>query len=97
MNTMPCGLEDDRVRFEPDEEDADPRTDVEKRLSWICDEWAGVLNNDHYDDWHDLRMMIYGASQALIHCRDRFEDYSALRELGNFAFECGMAKLRGEA
>ena len=93
MNRMPCGLEDDRVRFEPEAEDEDPRTDMEKRISWICDDWHDALINDTYEDWRDLRMMTYGAYQSLIHCKDRFDDLEALRELGNIAFARGIDRI----
>lgn len=98
MNGMPCGLEDDRIRFEPDaEEDSDPRTDLEKRLSWLCDEWKEALEYDDYEHWHDMRVMIYGATQALIRCSDRFDDHEALRALSNIAFLNSLDCIRREA
>jgi len=87
MNTMPCGLEDDRIRFEPEEEDTDPRTDVEKRLSWICDEWADAATNDRHEEWRDLNMMLHGALQALNHCRDRHEDRMAIMAINALAYQ----------
>lgn len=91
-NLMPCGLDDPRIRFEPDEpEDDDPRTDMEKRLDWLCDEWATAITDDTYDTWRDVRMMIFGASMGLVHCRDKFDDRMALSTLGSVSFEYGLA------
>lgn len=84
---MPCGLDDERIRFEPDEPDDDPRSHVEKRLEWICEQWADALIDDTYETWRDVRMMIYGATQALIHCRDRHQDIEELGHLSSMAFE----------
>ncbi len=90
MNTIPCITDSDEFRFDPDgPEYTDPRTDAEKRIEWLCDEWQAALNNDSYDTWRDVRMMCYGAIQALIHCRGSktaMDDYRTLSELGNVAF-----------
>lgn len=92
---MPCGLEDDRIRFEPDEpEEESPMTDMEKRISWLCDDWAEALRDDTYDTWRDVRMMIYGATQSLVDCKGRFDDIRALHDLGNIAFDNGLECIR---
>lgn len=91
---MPCGLDDERIRFEPDEPDDDPRNHVEKRLAWLCEQWADALIDDTYDAWRDVRMMIYGATQSLIQCRDRHRDIEALGHLGSMAFENSISCLQ---
>lgn len=92
-NLMPCGLEDDRIRFPPDApEDDDPRSDAEKRLEWLCDEWADAQADDHYDTWRDVRMMVHGAIQALNYCKAdaRHDDRMALMAAGSLAFEYSL-------
>lgn len=97
MNTlMPCGLDDDRCRLEPDgPEDTDPRTDAEKRIEWICEEWQSVLDkgdDDTYEDWRDIRMMAYGAKQAL-NQNNGFtarQDYLLFDIVGDLAFLNGV-------
>lgn len=64
----------------------DPRTDMEKRLSWICDEWADAAANDMHEEWHDLNMMLHGALQGLNHCPDRHHDRMAIMEISKLAF-----------
>jgi hypothetical protein len=65
-------------------------TDMEKRIDWLCSEWADASTNDTHDDWRDLRMMIHGALQALNYCPDRHEDRMALMALGGVAFELSL-------
>ena len=87
---IPCGLEDDRIRYEPDEpEEESPLTPVEQRLSWLCEEWQAAVAEDYYDTWRDIRMMVHGALQALNWCKadNRHEDRMALMQLGSVAFE----------
>ncbi len=88
-NLMPCGLDDPRIRFEPEpvEEESDPRTDMEKRLSWICDEWADAATNDRHEEWRDLNMMLHGALQGLNHCPDRHYDRMAIMEISKLAYQ----------
>lgn len=89
---IPCGLEDDRIRFDADEPEADdPRTETEKRLEWICDEWKFAQEEDIYDTWRDVRMMIVGARQALNHCNDRYDDRMDLLDLMGIAFGYSLA------
>lgn len=94
MNSlMPCGLDDPRIRFEPDlidaDEDTDPRTDMEKRLEWLCDEWAYAQEADTLDEWRDVRMAIHGAYLALTFCSadDRSADRVALDNLSALAYQ----------
>lgn len=101
MNQMLCGYRDDpRQWSEPDteEEDNDPRTEQEKRISWICDDWADALKCDNYDEWRDVRMSLYGARQALVNL-DRYDKtvsqtWDLLNSLGDLAFEYGMDCIR---
>ena len=92
MDRMLCGLQDDdRNRFEPDgPEDESPLTLVEKRIQWICDDWADALKNDNFDEWYAVRMALYGAKQAVNHCRDRRDDWKAFDELSDIAFKNGL-------
>jgi hypothetical protein len=96
---MPCGKEVyiDRS-YESNEEDTDPRTDAEKRIEWICEEWASALTDDTYDTWRDVRMMCYGAVQALNQCRtiDCMEDYRTFSVLGDIAFNNSLDCIRDD-
>jgi hypothetical protein len=90
---MLCGLQDDdRNRFELDgPEDESPLTDMEKRIQWICDAWSDALTNDNYDEWRDVRMMLYGAKQTLIHCNKfKLDEWTVLDELSDIAFHNGL-------
>lgn len=88
-----CFTDCDDNRLPADEPEAnDPRTDAEKRLEWLCDEWASAQSDDHYDSWRDVRMMIFGATQALNHCKadPRHDDRVELITLGGLAFEYSL-------
>ena len=76
--------------WETDTEDEYLLTDVEKRISWICSDWSDAINNDSHDEWHSVRMSIYGAVQTLVYCKDRDDDRRALSDLGEIAFENSM-------
>lgn len=96
---MLCGYKDDPRQWEksePEEEDTDPRTLMERRLGWLESEWQEAIVNDSYDGWHDVRMMIYGASQSMVHStnRDRFDDSAALNTLGSVAFHHSLRKIK---
>lgn len=97
-NVMPCGKDDERLwdRYESEPEDDDPRTETEKRLMWIEDEWAQALEADDYEAWHDIRMMVHGALQAIAmaYTLGRIDEVNALRELGNIAFERGIVCIK---
>ena len=84
-NLMPCGLDDPDLRFEPDEPDTDPRTDMEKRLSWICSDWNEAIEIDMADAWRDLRMSLYGATQTINCSPDRYWDGVQIRHLAEIA------------
>ena len=86
-STMPCGLDDPRIRFELEEEDTDPRSLLERRLSWICDSWADAMEIDTSEAWADVRAEIYGATQALNYCTGRFEDSNALDTMRSVCME----------
>lgn len=93
MNQMLCGYrDDDRLWDEAEaiDEDEDILTPLEKRLEWICDEWKEAREADTYDAWYSVRMMLYGAAQALNYCRDRYEDRMAVSLLSNVAFEYSL-------
>ena len=95
MNNLICGLDDPRIRFKPEVIDADEdqrlqtRTDMERRLEWLCDEWADAQAADMLDEWRDVRMAIHGAIQALNFCHadQRHDDRMALMTLGSVAFQ----------
>ena len=92
MNShIPCITDSDEFRY-PDEapEEESPFTEVEKRIQWICDDWADALTNDNYDEWRDVRMMLYGAKQTLNYCKDRRDDWKALDDLSDLAFANGL-------
>jgi hypothetical protein len=92
---MPCITDSDEFRFEPDEpEEESPLTNIEKRIEWICDDWATALECDTYEEWSDVRLMFSGAIQALIYCRDRHEDLKALSELRDMAYENSLDCIR---
>jgi hypothetical protein len=95
MNQMLCGYRDDPRQWDEPEaiEEEDPLTDAEKRLEWLCDEWASAQTDDHYDTWRDIRMMVHGAMQALNYCTrdDRHDDRMALMTLVSLAFEYSLA------
>ena len=97
MDRMLCGYKDDPRQWEePEEEDADPRTLMERRLGWLESEWQEAVANDSYDGWHDVRMMIYGASQSMVHSsnRDRFDDSAALNTLDSVALHHLLRKIK---
>lgn len=82
---------------EEEPEDVSPLTPTEQRIEWLCDAWQEAIADDTYDQWRDVRMMIYGATQTLIQCKnwlDRQDEMDALRDLSSFAFECGLDCLK---
>ena len=95
-NLMPCGLDDTRLWDEPEveEEDTDPRTDMEKRISWVCDVWADAQECDTFDEWNSVRLMLAGALHALIYTIGRHEDYKALDAARDIAFENSLVGIR---
>jgi len=96
-NLMPCGLDDPRIRYEPEEvEVEDPRSLMEIRIEWLCEEWQSAIKDDTYESWRDLRMMVYGATQALNYCRDRHDDRMALMVLSSVSFEHSLACLAAD-
>lgn len=62
-------------------------TDMEKRLSWICDSWADAMEIDTCEAWADVRSEIYGATQALNYCTGRFDDCKALDTMRSVCME----------
>jgi hypothetical protein len=90
---MLCGyLDDPRQWGEPEviEEDNDPRNDMEKRLEWICSDWADAITNDRHEEWRDLNMMLHGALQALNHCPYRHDDRMAIMALNTLAYQYSL-------
>lgn len=86
---IPCITDSDEHRF-PDEyysEEVPFLSDTEKRIEWICSEWQEALSSNDYETWRDLRMMLHGASQTLIHCKHRHDDYAAIATLSDMAFK----------
>ncbi len=59
-------------------------------------EWQEAVINDSYDGWHDVRMMIYGASQSMVHGTnlDRFDDSAAFITLSDVAFQHLLRKIK---
>lgn len=86
---IPCITDSDADRFPAEEPEViSLLTDTEKAVEWLCSDWHDALINDNYDGWTDIGNMIYGASQALIHCKDRgsFEVSRLLRDASELAF-----------
>ena len=73
--------------------DNDPRTEMEKRIEWLCDSWAEAQTDDTLESWRDVRMMTHGAIQALNFCHadSRHEDRMALMAIHSVAFEYSQA------
>lgn len=87
IHHIPCITDSDADRFPAEEpEEVSLLTDTEKAIKWICSEWHDALINDNYDGWADIGNMIYGATQALIYCRDGREASRLLRDLSELAF-----------
>lgn len=87
MNTMLCGYRDDRRLWdEPEEVEEDPLTEAEKRIEWICDAWADALLIDTYEEWHDVQIMAYGATQMCTYASGMHKEREMLREIGRLAF-----------
>jgi hypothetical protein len=85
---MPCITDSDEFRFPAEAiEEESPLTDMEKRISWLCSEWADANEIDTFDEWNSVRLMIAGALQALIYTVGRHEDYKALDAARDMAFE----------
>lgn len=97
MNRIACITDSDEFRY-PEEaaEEESPLTLVEQQIEWLCDDWKDALTNDSFDEWHAMRMQIYGAKQMLVNSAGpcRFDVYRALDDLGNIAFENGLACIR---
>ena len=92
---IPCGLEDDRCRLEPEtDEPESPLTLVEKEISWVCDSWREALEIDTAEEWGTVRHELFGARQALIHCPGHWDAYRALDDLASIAFENTIACIR---
>lgn len=95
---MLCGYKDDPRQWEksePEEEDTDPRTLMERRLGWLESEWQEAVKADDDESWHDVRMMIYGAIQTIVYGTnlDRFDDSAALNTLGGVALQHSLRKI----
>lgn len=89
MNDMLCGyLDDPRQWDEPEAiEEEDPLTDAEKRLEWICSDWADAIECDTADEWDRVRMALYGATQAFTTCRFSRQEEQMARDLADIAFD----------
>ena len=93
-NLMPCGLDDPDLRFEADGEE-EVMSEAEKRISWIFSEWQEAIENDDLETWRDIRMMVYGAKQALAQATTRqYDEYRLLDDLGAVAFEHSLDCIR---
>lgn len=89
MNSpIPCFRDSDDNRFPPEiEEEESPLTLVEQGIEWLCDEWKEAQQFDSYEAWHDVRMMLYGAKQALNHCAHKHDDRQAIDLFSSIAFQ----------
>lgn len=92
-NLMPCGLEDDRIRFE-DDEDESPLTIAEQQIEWLCDDWQDALKDETYETWHDIRMVLYGATQMLNQIGRNYELRTMISDLERMAFENSIEQIR---
>lgn len=94
VERIPCGLDDPRIRFEPDaEEEESLLTKDEQRFEWLFDEWQQAIHDGTYDAWRDVRMMVYGAKQV-INQSHAFEAIQILHTLDGVAFGLGMDQIK---
>lgn len=96
MDRMPCINDDTRYRYEPEgeAEEIDPRTIAEANIAWIEDEWKSALEEDTYEAWNEIRMMCFGATQALVYGSGMHAERKLLSDIGNIAFENGLSCIR---
>jgi hypothetical protein len=82
MNRIPCGLDDCRVRYEPDvqNEDVLTLTVEEQSLVWVLALWAEC--EDSIDGWYDMQMILLGAKLAAVY---KSPQYNNLEFLGRIA------------
>jgi hypothetical protein len=88
-----CWTDSEELNRFPDEvEEESPLTLMEQRIEWLFHEWEEAVHNDTHDAWYSVRMVLYGATQALNQygsaVRNR-EDREAIRFLFDIAFQHG--------
>lgn len=94
-NLMPCGLEDDRVRYEVDEDEEENLLTIpEQQIKWLCDDWQDALKDGSYETWHDIRMVLYGASQTLNQIGLNYELRTMISDLERMAFENSIEQIK---
>ena len=91
MYSMPCYTDSDADRFPEEVEEESQLTLMEIRIEWIFSEWQDAIINDTHEEWASVRVMLYGAKQALIlYGRiEHREDHHAIQLLYDIAIQLG--------
>ena len=92
MYSMPCYTDSDADRFPEEVEEESQLTLMEIRIEWIFSEWQDAIINDTHEEWASVRVMLYGAKQALIQYGriEHREDHHAIQLLSDIAFQLGL-------
>ena len=92
MYSMPCYTDSDAARFPEEVEEESQLTLMEIRIEWIFSEWQEAIVNDTHEEWASVRVMLYGAKQALIQYGriEHREDHHAIQLLSDIAFQLGL-------
>ena len=93
MHAIPCYTDSDANRFPEEVEEESPLSLSEQHIEWIFSEWQDAIKDDSYGEWKALRMMLYGATQALNQCGDFVrlrDDRQAIKFLSDVAFQHGL-------
>ena len=89
MYSMPCYTDSDANRFPEEVEEESPLSLMEQRIEWIFSEWQDAIINDTHEEWASVRVMLYGAKQALIQYGriEHRQDRDAMQLLSDIAFQ----------
>ena len=92
MYSMPCYTDSDADRFPEEVEEESQLTLMEIRIEWIFSEWQDAIKDDTHEEWVSVRMMLYGAKQALTQYGqiEHRQDRDAIRLLYEIAFRLGL-------
>ena len=92
MYSMPCYTDSDADRFPEEVEEESQLTLMEIRIEWIFSEWQDAIINDTHEEWASVRVMLYGAKQALNQYGriEHREDHHAIQLLSDIAFQLGL-------
>ena len=92
MHAIPCFTDSDADRYPEEVEEESPLSLMEQRIEWIFSEWQNAILNDTYEEWASVRVMLYGAKQALIQYGrlEHREDHHAIQLLSDIAFQLGL-------